>query len=68
MSDPNWRADWKAAEDAMLDASLAATPAQRLAWLEEAIEFARMVGALPQRAEEEENPGPCEPPSSPRSS
>jgi hypothetical protein len=68
MVDVNWRADWKAAEDAMLDASLSATPAQRLAWLEEALRFAYRAGALPSRDEEEENLGACEPPSSPRSS
>ncbi len=68
MSDENWTADWKDAEDAQLDAALSATPAQRLAWLEEAILFAYRAGALSMRAEEEENPRSCEPPSPPRSS
>ncbi|HEX3110959.1 MAG TPA: hypothetical protein VHU41_17800 [Thermoanaerobaculia bacterium] len=68
MADDNWTADWKDAEDAQLDAALSATPAQRLAWLEEAILFAYRAGALPRRDEEEQNPGSCEPQSPPRSS
>jgi hypothetical protein len=64
----NWRADWSDIEDAQLDAALSATPAQRLAWLEEALDFARHVGTLPSRDEEEENRNPCEPPLPPRSS
>jgi hypothetical protein len=64
----DWRADWSDIEAAQLDAALSASPARRLAWLEEAIEFARSVGALPKPNEEEENLGACEPPSSPRSS
>ena len=47
-----WKADFRAAEDRTLEASLAATPSQRLAWLEEALAFAWKVGALP-RADEE---------------
>ena len=47
-----WPADFRAAEDHALDASLAATPSQRLAWVEEALAFALRVGALPQRDEE----------------
>jgi hypothetical protein len=40
-------ATWTAEEaSAYLDACLAATPAQRLAWLEEALEFAYRAGAL----------------------
>ena len=44
-----WNADFRAAEDQTLEASLAATPSQRLAWLEEALAFALKVGALPLR-------------------
>lgn len=44
--DPNWRADFRAAEEWTLEASLAATPSQRLAWLEQALAFAYKVGAL----------------------
>jgi hypothetical protein len=44
-----WPADFGAAEDQTLEASLAATPSQRLAWLEEALAFALKVGALPRR-------------------
>ena len=35
-----WRADFRAAENQLLDASLAATPSQRLKWLEDALAFA----------------------------
>jgi hypothetical protein len=41
-----WRADFRAAEEHSLEASLAATPSQRLAWLEQALAFAYRVGAL----------------------
>jgi hypothetical protein len=44
--DPSWRADFRAAEERTLEASLAATPSQRLAWLEQALAFAYRVGAL----------------------
>lgn len=53
MSEPDppndWRADFKAAEDLTLEASLAMTPSERLRWLEEAIAFAAKMGALPRR-------------------
>jgi hypothetical protein len=39
--------DWESARRRALTLALAATPAQRLAWLEEAIEVARASGALP---------------------
>jgi hypothetical protein len=42
-----WSVDFHAAEEHALDASFAATPSQRLAWLEEALAFALRVGALP---------------------
>lgn len=44
--DPNWSADFRAAEEWAFEASLAATPSQRLAWLEQALAFAYKVGAL----------------------
>ena len=44
--DPEWRADFASAAQRTLAASLAATPSQRLAWLEEALAFAYRVGAL----------------------
>ncbi len=47
-----WTADFRAAEERTLEASLAATPSQRLAWLEEALAFAFKVGALPLSDEE----------------
>lgn len=42
---------WSAARENTLTASLAATPAQRLEWLEEMIELAFQTGALPRRNE-----------------
>jgi len=47
-----WRGDFRAAEAGILDASIAATPSQRLAWLEEALAFAAKVEALPARTTE----------------
>lgn len=47
-----WQADFRAAEDRSLEASLAATPSQRLAWLEEALAFAYRVGALPRPSDD----------------
>lgn len=43
----DWSAGWESQEIATRQASLAATPAQRLEWLEEAIEIAWATGALP---------------------
>jgi hypothetical protein len=44
-----WRGDFDSMRDRARDAALAATPSQRLAWLEEAIAFATKMGALPRR-------------------
>lgn len=41
-----WQSDWKDNERAQLRSWLEATPAQRLAWLEEAIKLAYEAGAL----------------------
>lgn len=41
-----WPVTWDEVKEAELDDALRATPAQRLAWLEEAIEFARQAGVL----------------------
>ena len=43
------KADWDAAQQDLLPATLAATPAQRLAWLEEALQIAYASGALKPR-------------------
>jgi hypothetical protein len=43
----DWEADWESHRRRQLTAGLAATPAQRLAWLEEMIAFAHRCGALP---------------------
>jgi len=42
----DWRAGWKDNERAQLRSWLKATPAERLAWLEEAIKLAYQAGAL----------------------
>jgi hypothetical protein len=42
-------ADWNAADQNLLSATLSATPAQRLAWLEEALLVAYASGALKPR-------------------
>ena len=42
-------ADWNAADQNLLSATLSATPAQRLAWLEEALCVAYASGALKPR-------------------
>ena len=47
-----WPVDFRAAANQTLEASLAATPSQRLTWLEEALAFAWKVGALPRSDEE----------------
>lgn len=54
MPDPDaspipWPVTWHAHRRAQLAAWMAATPAQRLAWLEEMIEVAYQAGALPRR-------------------
>ncbi len=46
-----WQAvTWDGNRDALLDSTLTATPAQRLAWLEDAIEIAYRAGASSNRA------------------
>ena len=42
-------ADWNANDQSLLSATLVATPAQRLAWLEEALRLAYASGALKPR-------------------
>jgi hypothetical protein len=41
-----WDATWEGTRKQQLESTLAATPAQRLAWLEEALEIAHLAGAL----------------------
>ena len=43
----DWRADFRAAEDRVLEASLAVSASERLRWLEDALAFAAKMGALP---------------------
>jgi hypothetical protein len=47
--DEDWDGSFEAAEQHRRDGALAATPSQRLAWLEEAIAFAARAGALPKK-------------------
>jgi len=49
----DWRVDWESHREAQRERWLAATPAQRLAWLEEMIALAWKTGALPRRNDEE---------------
>jgi len=42
----DWSGEFGTAENRLLDASLAATPAQRLKWVEEALAFAMKMGAI----------------------
>ena len=51
--DDDWEADWDSHARWQLTAGLAATPAQRLAWLEEMRAFAYRQGALPRPHEPE---------------
>ena len=44
-----WGSGWEAHRVHQLTLALRATPAERLAWLEEAIILAHRVGALPKR-------------------
>ena len=41
-----WKATWEESRRQLLRSTLTATPAQRLAWLEEALELAHRAGAL----------------------
>ena len=49
-SSGRWDATWKGARRQLLESTSAATPAQRLAWLEEALELAYRSGALDRRS------------------
>ena len=46
-----WDVTWEDVERAQLETMLSATPAQRLAWLEEAMRLALVSGALEARRE-----------------
>jgi hypothetical protein len=48
----DWTAGFDDARIALREQMLAATPAQRLAWLEKAIALAHQTGALPRRSSE----------------
>ena len=46
-----WNSGWEARRIEQMILGLRATPAQRLAWLEEVIALAHRAGALPKRRE-----------------
>ncbi len=48
-----WDATWEGARKQLLESTLAATPAQRLAWLEEMLELAHRAGALGKKPPEQ---------------
>lgn len=52
----DWDGGWEAHEDRQRRSRLQSTPAQRLAWLEQAIAFAHRAGALPRRDQRQEDP------------
>lgn len=45
-SEAPWDATWEGARRQLLESTLAATPTQRLDWLEEMLEIAHRAGAL----------------------
>jgi hypothetical protein len=51
-SHEDWKAGWEAHRLDQLMLALEATPAQRLAWLEEMIELAHRTGAVPRPADQ----------------
>lgn len=53
LSGDRWKASWAEHRREQLTLGLGATPAQRLAWLEEMIDLAFRTGALPRRAPRE---------------
>ena len=55
-TDADWEADWDSHARWQLTSALAATPAQRLAWLEEMRALAYRQGALPRREEPAQAP------------
>ena len=57
MNETDWDGGWEAHERRQHEAWLQTTPAQRLAWLEQAIAFAHKVGALPRDEDPREAPG-----------
>ena len=55
--DGDWAVGWDEHRRRQLASFLAATAAQRLAWLEEMIELAHRTGALPRPRPEDRRPG-----------
>ena len=51
-----WDATWEGARKQLLESTRAATPTQRLAWLEEMLELAHRAGALGTKRAGQENP------------
>ena len=57
-AEDEWDASWAGTKRAQLKAALAATPDQRLAWLEEAMRLAHAAGALPVKSGGQIEPQP----------
>jgi hypothetical protein len=51
--DDGWDGSWQAHRERQRTAWLQASPAQRLAWLEQAIALAHRTGALPRRRDDD---------------
>ncbi len=49
-TEDRWDATWEGARKQLLESTLTATPAQRLAWLEEMLELAHRAGTLDKRS------------------
>jgi hypothetical protein len=54
-AEARWEGGWEAHQRRQQDAWARTTPAQRLAWLEEAIRFAHRAGALPRRRDDRDD-------------
>ncbi len=54
-ADDRWDATWEGARKQLLESTLAATPAQRLAWLEEMLELAHRAGAIGKRPDRQKS-------------
>ncbi len=53
-SSESWPVSWSEVKEAQLKTWLRATPAQRLAWMEEMLEFARLASTTRQQAVRED--------------
>ncbi|MBI3288755.1 MAG: hypothetical protein HYZ74_04475 [Elusimicrobia bacterium] len=56
VDESDWKCGWEDTRQRQLVAGLEATPAQRLAWLEEMIALAHRSGALPRATRPRQSP------------